>query len=150
MSDTQARAGYTADDAHRVSNRHEPTGWIGFVVFAGIMLIMLGTFQAIEGLVAIFKDDYYLVTSNGLALTMDYTAWGWTHLLLGLIAVGVGLGILFGQMWARVLGIAVAALSALANIAFLPAYPIWCTIVIAMDILVIYALTVHGREAKYR
>jgi hypothetical protein len=120
------------------------------VLFAGIMLIMMGSFQAIEGLVALFKDDYYLVTSKGLALTMDYTGWGWTHLLLGLAAIAVGLGIFLGQMWARVLGIIVAVLSALTNIVFLPAYPIWCTIVIAMDVLVIYALTVHGREAAYR
>jgi len=150
MSDTQAKAGYTADDTRRVSSGREPTGWVGFVLFAGIMLIMMGSFQAIEGLVALFKDDYYLVTSKGLALTMDYTGWGWTHLLLGLAAIAVGLGIFLGQMWARVLGIIVAVLSALTNIVFLPAYPIWCTIVIAMDVLVIYALTVHGREAAYR
>jgi hypothetical protein len=122
--------------------------WAGFAVFGGIMLLMLGGFQMIEGFVAIVKDEYYLVTRNGLLLNVDYTTWGWTHLLIGLIAVAAGLGILLGQMWARIVGIIIAVISALANIAFLSAYPIWSTIIIATDVLVIYALAVHGRELK--
>jgi len=113
------------------------------------MLIMLGGFQAIEGLVAIFRDEYYLVTRSGLLLTMDFTTWGWVHLILGVIAVGTGIGVLLGQTWARVTGIIIAVLSALSNIAFLPAYPIWATIIIALDVLAIYALAVHGREVQY-
>jgi hypothetical protein len=120
------------------------------VIFAGVMLLLLGGFQAIEGLVALFRDDYYLTTRSGLVLTFDYTTWGWTHLLLGTLAVLTGIGIFLGQMWARVVGIGVAGLSALANLMFLPAYPFWGTIVIATDILVIYALAAHGRETQYR
>ena len=146
MSDTQQR--HTASDPPYVA-RPQPSGWVGFVVFAGVMLMMLGGFQAIEGLVAIFRDDYYLVTRSGLLLTMDLTTWGWIHLIIGLIAVGTGIGVLLGQTWARVVGIIISVLSALANLAFLPAYPIWCTIIIALDVLAIYALAVHGREVKY-
>jgi hypothetical protein len=120
------------------------------VIFAGTMLLMLGALQAMEGLVAIFQDDYYLVTRNGMIVSLDYTAWGWTHLIIGLIAVGVGIGVFAGQMWARVAGIVVAAVSILVNVAFLPAYPIWIMIVIGIDVLVIYALAVHGKEMKYR
>ncbi|MEV6596258.1 hypothetical protein AB0M36_05250 [Actinoplanes sp. NPDC051346] len=149
MSDTQQRPSYTPDEPYETPGR-EPTAWVGFVLFGAIMLLMMGGFQAIQGFVALFREDYYPVTNNGLVLTMDYTAWGWTQLLIGLIAVGVGIGILFGQMWARVLGIMIAVLSALANVAFLPAYPVWCTIIIATDILIIYALAVHGREIKSR
>jgi hypothetical protein len=116
------------------------------VLFGGIMMMMVGGFQLIQGFVALFKDDYYLVTRNGLVLNIDYTTWGWTHLLIGLIAVATGIGVLLGQTWARVVGIIIAVLSALANIAFLAAYPIWSTIIIAADVLVIYALAVHGRE----
>jgi hypothetical protein len=147
MSDTQERRTSTADEQYGAAGPGR-TPWVGFVLFAGIMLVMLGGFQAIEGFVALFKEDLYLVTRNGLTLSMDYTSWGWTHLILGLAAIAIGIGVLLGQMWARVLGIVVAALSALANIAFLPAYPIWCTIVIATDILVIYALAMHGKEVK--
>lgn len=149
MSDTQQQSSsYAADEPYRVPSRREPTAWVGFVLFGGIMLMMMGGFQVIEGFVALFKEDYYLVTRNGLVVSMDYTAWGWTHLLIGLVAVGVGFGVLLGQMWARVAGIVIAVISAMVNIAFLPAYPVWCTIVIATDILVIYALAVHGSEVK--
>ena len=148
MSDTQQRTSYTADEPYRAPRRREPTAWVGMVLFGGIMMLMMGGFQIIEGFVALFKDDYYLVTRNGLVVNVDYTTWGWTHLLIGLVAVAAGIGVLLGQMWARVVGIIIAVLSALANIAFLSAYPVWSTIIIAVDVLVIYALTVHGSEVK--
>ena len=147
MSETQAKP--LASDSTYNPRRPQATGWVGYVVFAGVMIMMLGGFQAIQGLVAIFRDDYYLVTRSGLLLTMDYTAWGWTHLILGAIAVISGIGVLLGQTWARVFGIVIAVLSALSNLAFLPAYPIWATIIIALDVLAIYALAVHGREVQY-
>ena len=147
MSDTQQRRSYAADEPYRPA-RHGPTAWVGFVVFGGIMLLMVGGFQVIEGFVAILKDDYYAVTRSGLLINVDYTTWGWTHLLIGLIAVATGFGVLAGQMWARVVGIIIAVISALANIAFLAAYPLWSTIIIATDVLVIYALAVHGREVR--
>ena len=147
MSETQSRP--VASDSTYTPRRPQATGWAGYVVFAGVMLMMLGGFQAIQGLVAIFRDDYYLVSRSGLLLTMDFTAWGWTHLILGLVAVGTGIGVLLGQTWARVTGIIIAVLSALSNLAFLPAYPVWSVIIIALDVLAIYALAVHGREVQY-
>jgi hypothetical protein len=118
------------------------------VLFGGIMMLMMGGFQLIEGLVALFRDNYYLVTRDGLVINVDYTAWGWTHLLIGVVAVATGLGVLAGQTWARVAGIVIALISALVNVAFLAAYPIWSTIIIAVDVLVIYALAVHGRDVR--
>jgi hypothetical protein len=143
---TQRTASFAADEPYEVPSRSRPTAWVGVVLFGGIILEMVGGFQLIQGLVALFKDDYYLVSPNGLVLEVNYTAWGWTHLLIGLVAIATGIGVMLGQMWARVLGIGLAVLSALVNIAFLSAYPIWSTIIIAMDVLVIYALAVHGRE----
>jgi hypothetical protein len=142
---TQGRASGRADGSHREAG---PTAWVGWIMFAGVMMIMLGTFEAIAGLVALFNDDYYLVGSNRLAISADYTTWGWLHLLLGIVVAAAGLGVMVGQMWARVVGIMVALLSAVANIAFLAAYPIWSTIIITVDVLVIYALTVHGAETE--
>ncbi|MGA5300026.1 DUF7144 family membrane protein [Nucisporomicrobium flavum] len=154
MSDTQQsttgtprQPSYDMDEPYDVPGRPRPTAWVGVVLFGGIMLMMLGGFQTMQGFVAIFREDYYLVSPRGLVFEVDYTAWGWTHLLIGLVAVATGIGVMAGQMWARVLGIVIAVISALANIAFLSAYPIWSTIIIAMDVLVIYALAVHGREA---
>ena len=126
----------------------QATGWVGWIGFAGVMMLILGMFHAFQGLVALFRDDYYLVGQNGLTLHVDYTAWGWTHLIFGVVVVAAGAGLLSGQMWARVVGVVLAVLSALVNVAFLAAYPIWSTIMIAVDILVIWALTVHGREMR--
>lgn len=149
MSDTQQKqSAHAAEEPYNVRDYPEPTAWVGMVVFAGVMLLMTGTFQIIEGIVAIVRDDYFLVTNSGLVLTWDYTTWGWIHLIIGVIAVLTGIGVFLGQMWARVLGIVIAGISALANLAFLPAYPIWATIVIAFDVLVIYALARHGREVR--
>jgi hypothetical protein len=124
------------------------TAWVGWIFFSGILMIMLGMFQGLMGVVALFKDEVFLVARNGLVLSLDYTTWGWIHLIIGIVAVVAGFGVLVGQMWARVLGILLAVVSAFANLAFLAAYPIWSVIVIVMDILIIYALAVHGREVK--
>jgi hypothetical protein len=131
-----------------VDGRSGSTAWAGMALFGGIMMVMVGGFQIMQGFVALLRDEYYLVTRNDLLITLDYTAWGWTHLLLGVVAVLTGFGVMLGQTWARVLGILIAVVSALVNIAFLSAYPIWSTIVIAIDVLVIYALAAHGRELE--
>jgi hypothetical protein len=133
---------------YRSHREVEPTAWVGWIMFAGLMMIMLCTFEAIAGLVALFNDEYYLVTRNDLVVSLDYTTWGWVHLLLGIVVAAAGLGVMVGQMWARVVGILVALLSSIVNIAFLAAYPLWSTIIITVDVMVIYALTVHGRETK--
>jgi hypothetical protein len=125
-----------------------PTGWTGWVVFASVMMIMLGCFQAIEGLVAVFDDGYYHVTARGLVVSVDYTAWGWTHVLLGVLILVSGVGLLAGNMAARTAAVVLAGLSALANLVFIEAYPIWSIIIITVDVLVIYAVTVHGREMR--
>ncbi|MEV4701740.1 DUF7144 family membrane protein [Actinoplanes sp. NPDC049316] len=139
-------ASYNAEKQYEVASRSGPTAWVGVVLFGGIMMLMVGCFQVTQGFVALFREDYYLVSPDGLVVQLDYTAWGWTHLVIGLIAVGTAIGVMAGQTWARVLGIVIAAVSALVNVAFLAAYPIWSMIVIVMDVLVIYALAVHGRE----
>jgi hypothetical protein len=126
----------------------ETTGWVGWIFFAGLMAVLVGSFQVIAGLVALFEDGYYLVVRNGLVLHLTYNEWGWIHLALGVVLVAVGFGIMAGQMWARVLGIAIASLSAIANFLFLAAYPVWGIVMITVDVLIIYALAAHGREVK--
>jgi hypothetical protein len=126
----------------------QSTAWVGWVFFAGIMMILLGIFEAITALVALFNDKYYLVGPSGLVVSVDYTAWGWVHLFLGLVALGAGIGVIFGKTWARVVGIVFAVFSAIVNLAFIPAYPLWSMLVIALDVIVIYALAVHGAETK--
>jgi hypothetical protein len=120
---------------------------VGFTIFAAVMMIMGGIWQALAGLVAIFENEFYVPTRNYL-YEFDATAWGWTHLVIGLIVAFAGWGLLSGQTWARVVGITVAALSATVNFLFIPYYPFWSMLIIAVDILVIWALTAHGRQLK--
>ena len=124
------------------------SGWVGWIAFAGIMMVMLGTFHIIQGLIALFNDEYFLVTKSGLAVTADFTTWGWVHLIGGVVVVAAGICVFMGQIWARALGVFVAMLSAVFNLGFLAAYPIWSSIMILVDILVIWALTVHGGELR--
>ena len=133
----------TSDRAYRPDRR---SAWVGWVVFAGVMLLLVGTFQIVDGLVALFDDGYYLVRPDGLVVNVDYTAWGWLHLIIGIIALGAGLGLMTGRTWARAVAIAVAAFSAIVNFAFIGAYPVWSIILITIDVLVIYAVAAHGRE----
>ncbi len=119
------------------------TGWL---VYAGVVLVVLGFLQAIWGFTSLFKTTYFLVASSGLIIPWGYTAWGWLHIGLAVLLVVTGLALLAGQTWARYAGIVIASISLLANFLALAAFPIWSAIMIAVDILVIYALAVHGRE----
>ena len=146
MSDVRQSTA-TADPGFNVQPT-KATGWVGWIAFSGILMVMLGMFQAVMGFVALFKDDFYLVGRTGLVVSLDYTTWGWVHLLIGILAVCAGFGVLVGQMWARVFGIILALVSAVTNLVFIAAYPIWSTIVIVVDVLVIYALAGHGRGVR--
>jgi hypothetical protein len=146
MTDTRSAAAPRRES----SSVAEPTAWVGWVVFAATMLVMLGTFHAIQGLVALFQDSYYLVGAEGLVVSLDFTTWGWTHLILGVLAVVTGIALLSGATWARALAVVVAFLSAIANVGFLAAYPVWSTLMIALNVVIIYAITVHGGELRRR
>lgn len=126
----------------------EPTGWIGWVIFGGVLMMLAGCFNAIAGLVALFDDQYYHVSSKGLMVQADYRTWGWVLLIYGIVVAVAGVCVLFGQTWARVVAVVLAVVNALINLAFLAAYPVWSVIIIALDVVVIYALIVHGREAR--
>jgi hypothetical protein len=124
------------------------SAWVGWIAFAGLMLIMLGSFHIVQGLVAIFNDKYFLVGQHGLLVSADFTAWGWVHLIAGIVVLIAGFCVFAGQVWARAVGTVVALLSALLNVGFLGAYPLWSLLMIALDIVVILALTVHGSDIK--
>ena len=123
-----------------------PSGWAtGLIVFAGVLMILAGGFQALTGLVAIFENEFYVETRNYL-VKFDATTWGWVHLLLGLLVLFAGFAVMSGKTWGRVIGIILAVLSALANFAFLPYYPFWAMTIIALDVFIIWALAAHGRD----
>lgn len=129
------------------AQNNTPTGWVGWGYFASIMMMVLGFLQGITGLAGIFKNNYYVVTQSHL-LVFDYKTWGWINLILGVIIFMAGLELLRGAMWARVIAVFLAALSLIANMGFINAYPFWSILMIVVDSLIIYALTVHGGELK--
>jgi hypothetical protein len=124
----------------------EVSSWaVSWTVFAAVMLWLLGGFHAIAGLVAVINDQFYVATPD-YVFQFDVTAWGWWHLIIGVIVFFAGIGLLTGQVWARTIGVMVAVVSILANFAWLPWYPVWSMLMIAVGVFVIWALTVHGRD----
>lgn len=123
------------------------TGWVGWVYFAGILMLVRAFFQAFLGIVALTKSDFYVVTQDSLSV-FNYNTWGWGHIVLAIIFLTAGFSVLSGHMWGRIVGVIAFGLSLVANMIFLPAYPIWMIAAIIVDILVLYALIIHGNEAK--
>ena len=129
---------YEPSDVSRVS------GWaVGGITFAATILVLLGVFQAIAGLVAIFDDNFYIVARN-YTFDLDTTAWGWIHLIIGILLVLTGYFLFARRAWAGGVAIGLAMLSAIANFFFIPYYPIWALVMIGLDVWVIWALTRPG------
>jgi hypothetical protein len=138
-----------SNDAYSRAGR-QTSGWaVGLILFAAIMMIMTGVFQALEGLIAIFENEFYVATRNYL-FQFDATTWGWIHLVVGLLVAFAGWGLLSGRTWARATAIALAVLSAIANFLFIPYYPFWSLLIIALDVFVIWAIAARGGELRER
>ena len=127
---------------------------VGWITFAGIMLIMVGVFHVIAGLAGIIENEFYSAvpaagtqaTGDVYFLQFDATTWGWIHLIGGLIVMFAGFGLFRGAVWARTVGVIVAVISAIVNFAWMPWYPVWSIAMVAIAIIVIWALTAHGRD----
>jgi len=123
-----------------------PSAWaIGYAMFAAIMLMVAGVLQFIAGLAGVIEDEFYLVTPDWI-FQFDATAWGWIHIVIGIVLVLSGIGIFSGNVLARTVGVLIASLSLIANFLWLPYYPLWSIVVMFLDVAVIWALTVHGRD----
>jgi hypothetical protein len=122
------------------------TGWVVWMFFAGAILVLLGVLHVFDGLLSLFRNELYAVRPSRMPVDASYVVWGWSHLVLGLVLIPLGYAVLAARRWARLTAAGLAAVSALVNFAFLPAYPVWSLIAITLDLLVVYALTVHGGE----
>jgi hypothetical protein len=111
----------------------------GWYPFAGTVFILVGAVNALEGLIAIFKDDYFAVTKGSL-LFLDFPAWGWFWLIVGVLDILVGFAILRARTWGRVVGVILLMLNVIVQFAFIAAFPIWTIAAIALNITVIFAL----------
>ena len=124
-----------------------PSGWaVGWIMFAAIMMLLIGFFHVIAGLVAIVDDNFYVATKE-YVFQFDLTTWGWIHLIVGIIVFLAGLSLCLGAIWARTVGVILGVISAVVGFAWLPWYPIWGILIVVIAVSVIWALTVHGRDA---
>ena len=117
----------------------------GWIMFAGVMMVVVGIFQAFAGLVAIIDDEFFVVTAD-YVVKFDATTWGWIHLIIGLIVLASGFGVFSGNILARTVGVVAAMGTMISAFFWLPWYPVWGVILIAVAFAVIWALTVHGRD----
>ena len=156
MTDTPPPPGSYAWDVSRQTlgedgveaTAQRKSGWTGWLTFAALMMMLVGVFQTVNGMTAIFRSGTYVVGEDRLTVDVDYTVWGWVHILLGLVVTAAGLCLLAGQTWARVVGIVMAVVNAVVNLSFIPAYPVGSVVVIALDVFIVYAIAVHGGELE--
>ena len=127
-------------------NSKSMAGWIGF---AGILMLIIGSIDFFQGLIALFDDEYYVVTQAGF-LVVDLTGWGWIMLIWGTLLIVGALGLLTAQTWARWFTIVVVSLNFLVQLGFLgnSQYPLWSLTVVALNVVVLYALTARWRESE--
>ena len=125
----------------RVEER-QPTGW---TVFAGVLLFIVGSLDALWGLAGILNDEIVFVGGQGVIIA-DVTTWGWIHLILGSIVACTGLGLFAGADWARIAAVFFVAINAVAQIVWFPAAPLWAFLMIILDVVVIYQLTARWEE----
>jgi hypothetical protein len=124
--------------------RDEPSGWaVGGLLFAATIMLMIGTFQVIVGLAAVINDDFFVVTRN-YTFDLDTTAWGWIHLIIGVLVAGAGLSLFGRGTYGAVAAVVLCTLSAIANFFFIPYYPFWSILLIALNVWVIWAVTRPG------
>ncbi len=130
--------------------QNQPSGWaMGWATFAAILLMLGGVWGAIVGIAGIAEDEFFVVTPDWV-FQFDATAWGWIHLIAGIVLFLSGIGIFSGNVLARTVGVIVAGVSAIVNFAWMPYYPVWSIVAIAVDIAIIWALTAHGRDLAAR
>jgi hypothetical protein len=125
----------------------ETTGWVDWGIFAATMMVLGGVLNIVHGLVALVNDDW-AVWSNSGAVYLDLTTWGWVHILVGALVILAGIGVLSGNVLARTVGVFLAGVSLVTNFLYMPVYPLWSITVIVLDVLMIWALTAHGREMR--
>lgn len=125
------------------------SGWVGWIYFAAFIMVFVGIFQMIMGLVALVNKTFYVVHAQSQTLVaFDITTWGWIHLLLGILVLSTGIALFSGSTWARIVAIVLVAANFISQFAFIGVYPFWSITMLILDLVVIYALTVHGGEAK--
>lgn len=126
--------------------RH-PSAWVGWIVLAAVLMCLSGAFNIVTGLIAIFADDVYVKTPSA-SVALDVTAYGWVHVVWGLVIIGIGLSLTKGYAWARVIAVLVVGINTITQLLELPSYPFYSLLIIVVDLLILWAVIVHGGELR--
>jgi uncharacterized membrane protein len=129
-------------------NRDVPSAWSGWIVFAGVMLFIVGCINVIQGLAALIKHTVYVLPNSGLLVSTSYTTWGWVLVVWGIIMATAAYGLFSGSEAARWFAVILVVINLFGQFAWFPAYPLWSLIVIALDVAVLFALTARWHEAR--
>lgn len=122
-------------------------GWGGWLVFAGLMTVLLGLYHAGAGFVALFRDDVYAMTPQGAVISTNFTAWGWLQIVIGVVLVAAGASLLSsGSLWSRIVVVLVALAQILVEFVYFTVTPLWSGVVIGLGIVSVYAVVIHGRD----
>jgi hypothetical protein len=121
--------------------------WAGWIAFAAVMMLFVGAVNVFEGIVALVQDERLALTPSNFVI-VDVTSWGWTLVISGGLMILTGVGLLLAQTWSRIAAIVVVALHAFTQIAWLGAYPVWALLMIALDTVVLFALTARWSQAR--
>ena len=122
--------------------------WSGWIIFAAAVLFTIGAIDIIQGLAALFKEETFLVTDGGLLVTTNFTAWGWSLIIWGVVLLLAAAGAFAGRETGRWFAIVALVVNGIVQIAWFPAYPLWSLLAIGLEIAVLYALTAGWRNAK--
>jgi hypothetical protein len=140
----------SAPDPAAIPDRYESSAGVsGWVIFAGVVMLILGLLDALWGLAAVIKNEVVTVGGRGGVVVWDITAWGWAHLIIGSIIALTGVGLLGERGWARWMAIFFVALNALVQFGTFSLFPLWSMTIIALDIVILYQLTVRWEPATY-
>ena len=139
---------YGVDNTRRTPADRDPSGWaVGWTVFAAIMLMVQGGWWILAGIISLVNREFYVVTPE-YVFQFDVTTWGWVHLLVGVLLLAAGIALIGGATWARVVGVIVASFAMIIGFVWMPWYPVWALLFVAISAAVIWALTAHGSDIK--
>jgi hypothetical protein len=124
------------------------TAWTGWVIFAVIVMFVVGALDIIQGIAAVAKDEVYLVTASGLLVTTDFTTWGWALIIWGIVMILAAAALFGGKEWGRWFALVVVVVNMIGQIAWFPAYPLWSLVALGLGVAVIFALTARWSAAK--
>ena len=130
------------------TDQYKSSSATGWVIFAAAVMLTIGAIDIIQGLAALLKDETYQVTNSGLLVTTDFTRWGWSLIIWGIVLILAAMALFSGKGWGRWFAIFAIIINGIGQIAWFPAYPLWSLLAIGLEIAVLYALTAGWRDAQ--